>query len=899
MTRTSDEHHNYVINEHGYENKKEFGPGGFIFLDDIMGSDNDIARIARTSYGAGTKTLNDDTALIRRLMKDYHCYHPDMEVLTLDGWKKWGDCGPREWYMIPDPVKKTLRPEQLPLETFDYSGEMITYKNNRMSFCVTPNHRMYFKKKGSKDFSIYRADEMPKWGHFDPAMNYAYNQPCEPEVWYQFLGFFLGDGHWASTNRISFHLVKGRKKEYLRALLAAMLVPFVEKPSDKIDGSLFWIDVNELPRTLSAYTNQDARSDTKQLTWSLEQMSLRDISGLYDGLINSDGSIKADRPQIQFSSNSPKLLELFQLLSVVLGNDCHHVAGAIGTVTAYKKGSRTTLEARKEYFGSEQYTGKVHCVTSSTGLLVVRGNDSTFGFICGNTSPFEMARARFFLRAPIDVVRQLVRHRMLVHGSINEYCVAPGTQVLKTDLTWVPAETLELGDQLVGFSETNKGTGLVRGNSLESSTVTANNIIQAPCYRVTTDNGSSIVVSEGHQWVSKKGPKYTYAWVKTTDLEVGNEVAFTSKPWRTESSFDAGWLSGMFDGEGWLSVSDPATAGNGSTTKNIHLGIAQSESSTLERIRAALGSRGINYTEYIQNPNRITVSDKTCWSLCVQSRWSAYKLLGSIHPQRLLEKNNWLEGHSIAVTATKITNIEYLGIQDVVALGTSTKTYIAEGFLSHNSTRYSVAVDEMATVEPTAWRAQSTTNKQGSAGFVTEWSEDQKSSTGPHEEYVNNTSIGKYLSKRQHELQTHAEDVYLERLDFGVAREQARMDLPLSNYTELYLSVDAHNLMAFLSLRLDPHAQQEIRELAACMEKIFKDWLPVTHQAFLDYRVNAMSLSAQELKALQYLIFEQRCIDFIDDAPEDRAELLKNFGLVSLNERMAFVSKLKQILGVT
>ena len=81
----------------------------------------------------------------------------------------------------------------------------------------------------------------------------------------------------------------------------------------------------------------------------------------------------------------------------------------------------------------------------------------------------------------------------------------------------------------------------------------------------------------------------------------------------------------------------------------------------------------------------------------------------------------------------------------------------------------------------------------------------------------------------------------------GLARELARMNLTLNTYTQWYWKIDLHNLLHFLSLRADPHAQYEIRVYADAMLETVKAWLPVAYQAFLDYRLGAVTLSAQML----------------------------------------------------
>ena len=184
--------------------------------------------------------------------------------------------------------------------------------------------------------------------------------------------------------------------------------------------------------------------------------------------------------------------------------------------------------------------------------------------------------------------------------------------------------------------------------------------------------------------------------------------------------------------------------------------------------------------------------------------------------------------------------------------------FIANGIVTHNSvnessTRYAPAIDSAQRV--TEWRAQSTDNKQGSAGTVTEWPD------GFRMMGIESTPAGdlpvtpaEYLSFREGQAQSLAREVYEERLAFGVAKEQARKDLPLSTYTEAYWKMDLHNLLHFLSLRLDPHAQQEIREFAWAIADIVKVWVPWTWEAFEDYRLEAMYLIKAEVRAVHAVL---------------------------------------------
>src|SRR5438105_9266420 len=148
------------------------------------------------------------------------------------------------------------------------------------------------------------------------------------------------------------------------------------------------------------------------------------------------------------------------------------------------------------------------------------------------------------------------------------------------------------------------------------------------------------------------------------------------------------------------------------------------------------------------------------------------------------------------------------------------------------STRYSIAIDAAQATPPDAWRLQAQGRKQGSSGRLDD-------------------AAGAALSARERELQALCREVYEERLRLGVAREQARKDLPLSTYTEAYWKVDLHNLLHFLSLRMDAHAQEEIRDYARLIgDQVVRRWCPIAWEAFCDYRMGASALTRIEIEVL-------------------------------------------------
>lgn len=223
------------------------------------------------------------------------------------------------------------------------------------------------------------------------------------------------------------------------------------------------------------------------------------------------------------------------------------------------------------------------------------------------------------------------------------------------------------------------------------------------------------------------------------------------------------------------------------------------------------------------------------------------------------------------------------------------------------STRYSEAIDSAQHTEPSTWRGQAMTNKQGSAGHITEWPTELSAANIIRSLHA---SPGAYLSKREQELQALAREVYEERLKFGVAREQARKDLPLSTYTEAYWKIDLLNLLKFLSLRMDTHAQWEIRQYANTMADIVKVWVPLAWEAFNDYdfRRDAMLLSRMEVDAIRALFTGTGPNNnpaltgsvkglFTWTADQIRASLLDSSGFGKGREADEFLAKLKRLLG--
>jgi len=198
------------------------------------------------------------------------------------------------------------------------------------------------------------------------------------------------------------------------------------------------------------------------------------------------------------------------------------------------------------------------------------------------------------------------------------------------------------------------------------------------------------------------------------------------------------------------------------------------------------------------------------------------------------------------------------------------------------STRYSEAIDSQQRTEPDGWRLQSGNNKQGSEFGNLEWPDGNVIPGYQHP--------GEYLTARENGLLQRSEEVYQERLKSGVAREQARKDLPLSTYTEAYWKIDLHNLLHFLSLRMDSHAQKEIRDYATIIgDEIVSKLFPMTWEAFTDYRLNGMFLTGLDIKTIQEMMKSAYCRD--EGVVEE--EQLKHF--TNKRERKECITKLQKM----
>ncbi len=206
--------------------------------------------------------------------------------------------------------------------------------------------------------------------------------------------------------------------------------------------------------------------------------------------------------------------------------------------------------------------------------------------------------------------------------------------------------------------------------------------------------------------------------------------------------------------------------------------------------------------------------------------------------------------------------------------------FIARQWIRHRtanvneySARYSILDKEFYIPSPENLAAQSQINNQGRGDALTDdeasnviqiLKNDAEQTYSNYETLLNENSSGGVLDEGKS----------------GIARELARMNLTLNTYTQWYWKIDLNNLLHFLALRADDHAQYEIRVYADAMLDLVKKWVPLTYEAFEDYRMGGTELSAKEIHLMKKLLKGEQ-VSFEEEGLSKRewSELQKKFDL--------------------
>jgi len=519
-------------------------------------------------------------------------------------------------------------------------------------------------------------------------------------------------------------------------------------------------------------------------------------------------------------------------------------------------------------------------VTTDTGLV-------RYLFRQKHTSPFEQVVFKFFQKLPVFVARQWVRHRTAcLAGGVDLHFDLPGgierrgNQLYKLTVKQVydrfqpTTNSTRVDKQMNPLFKRERVQGMkLRCLNEETGQVTHTSIVDIwssgtkHTYRVTLTDGSSAVMSRDHLCFTDKG------WLKLdqivaipepsaldVDMRFGDEIdcrtaakihSISTAAVDLQSTFNVideqseSWLP-VVGWEDYYEVSDQGrvrriVGGQGS----CKVGRCKLLTVSNDRAVVSLNRPGQQDTRQVHHlvleafvgprPNGTECchyNDNSLDNRLENLRWDTSAGNG-------LDRIRNKTGTRLTGEACEISKIEYTGLQETFDLEVEGpwRNFSAGGLVVHNSlnefsARYAEVPDHFYEPETSAVRLQSTTNKQGGVGGLSE--EDALQFISDLDDHNN----GSY-------------EQYKYWLGKGIARELARVFLPVGMMTQWYWTANLHNIMHLLALRMDSHAQYEIRWHANAMYELIKPLVPVSIQAFDDYHTmrNGMALSALEVKA--------------------------------------------------
>lgn len=286
------------------------------------------------------------------------------------------------------------------------------------------------------------------------------------------------------------------------------------------------------------------------------------------------------------------------------------------------------------------------------------------------------------------------------------YCLDPATRILCKDLTWRPLGELKIGDELIAFDETAPAGGR---RKFRTAQVESCDRIVRPSYRIRFTDGREVIASGEHRWLAARHGRgvaptgniceichihvktfnalqshrskhhgilgtFDPEWITTAEMRIGCRIKDFGIPWERDKSWEAGYLAGVFDGEASL-YSAPS--------RGYGISFAQKPGAVMDLTENLLRTR-------VEKLTRLPAQASGVATLNVRGLYDSLRLMGECGQVRLNGKvAAWLEGRQcfqrVGPKYATVESIEFLGDRGVVAIGTSTKTLIAEGLFSHNS----------------------------------------------------------------------------------------------------------------------------------------------------------------------------------------------------------------------
>ena len=264
-------------------------------------------------------------------------------------------------------------------------------------------------------------------------------------------------------------------------------------------------------------------------------------------------------------------------------------------------------------------------------------------------------------------------------------CLEPSTRILTSDLRWIPIDEIKVGQELVGVEEEPR-SGRGAGRKMQVATVEVKREVKDHAFEIRLDNGERIIATGLHRFLYQRAGAFALNWKQVRRMRVGDKIKTLCRPWGSPNLED-GWIAGMLDGEGSLGVKSGGAEVN----------ISQRLGPVYDRVVSYMIDRKYSYREEFDlreykavHPAAPKTKRKPFGKVCVARMSEMFRLIGQTRPTRFITTPWWtgkeLPGKKVSSGWARILSITPVGERRMIDLQTSTKTFIAEGFVSHNST---------------------------------------------------------------------------------------------------------------------------------------------------------------------------------------------------------------------
>ena len=309
----------------------------------------------------------------------------------------------------------------------------------------------------------------------------------------------------------------------------------------------------------------------------------------------------------------------------------------------------------------------------------------------GAIEPLILNKAQLYVHQKLEEQRgRTGKVRALILKARQQgMCLSPDTRILTSDYRWLALKDIQVGQELIGCDEYGVGVtaiGRQCTRKLRSSIVEAKVSLKAIVFHVVFDNGAELKLTGNHRMLcQQRGGDYT-DWREAKDFKIGDSIRVITRPPNYTSEYIDGWVGGVFDGEGsWRGKKGPK-----------RLTVHQTNNEVLEQLKSYFNDIDMPYVELIDNRAAGVSSklgNKAVHRLDFGRLPYIFEILSRCRPTRFVNRD-WFSGHELpgkkANTGirpwAKVVSIQQVGEHEVIDLQTSTKTFIAEGLVSHNST---------------------------------------------------------------------------------------------------------------------------------------------------------------------------------------------------------------------